>query len=105
MPVIKEENKINQQKLLQGIKSWKQKARDKYKIDLIALFGSWAKDEAKPDSDIDILINFLPEASLFDWVNLAQDMEDEFHHRVDLVPQSNLKQNLKSYIENDLIPL
>ncbi|MDH5719857.1 MAG: nucleotidyltransferase family protein [Spirochaetia bacterium] len=105
MPVIKEENKINQKKLLQVIKSWKQKARDNYKIDMIALFGSWAKGEAKPDSDIDILINFLPEASLFDWVNLAQDMEEELHHRVDLVPQSNLKQNLRSYIENDLIPL
>lgn len=41
----------------------------------IRIFGSVARGEDKPDSDIDLLVDFAPEASLLDLVGLQQDAE------------------------------
>ena len=42
----------------------------------IAVFGSVARGEAHPDSDVDLLVDFEPGASLLDHVGLFQDLED-----------------------------
>jgi hypothetical protein len=96
---------IEKNEFLEHIRGWKIRAHDEYKTELIGLFGSWARGEARHDSDIDILVEFLPGASLFDWVGLAQIMEEDLNHKVDLVPEKNLKQRLRSNIEAELIKL
>ena len=42
----------------------------------IAVFGSVARGEAHPDSDLDLLVDFEPGASLLDHIGLFQDLED-----------------------------
>jgi uncharacterized protein len=42
----------------------------------IAVFGSAARGEAHPDSDLDLLVDFEPGASLLDHIGLFQDLED-----------------------------
>lgn len=56
----------------------------------VAVFGSVARGEARPGSDIDFLVDFEPEASLLDHVGLLQDLEDLLGIGVDVVSRGGL---------------
>lgn len=59
----------------------------RWKIAELDVFGSVARDEAGPGSDIDLLVTFLPDAEwgLLDHVAMEQDVTGIFGRRVDLV--------------------
>jgi uncharacterized protein len=57
----------------------------------IAVFGSVARGEARPGSDIDLLVDFEPGASLLDQVGLFQDLEELLGTGVDVVSRGGLK--------------
>jgi len=59
----------------------------RWKIATLSLFGSAARDEMRPESDVDLLVEFLPEAhvGLLAFVGLQQEFEDLFGRDVDLV--------------------
>jgi predicted nucleotidyltransferase len=57
------------------------------------LFGSVLRDDFRPDSDIDVLVSFAPEAgwSLLDIVLLTEELEKVFGRKVDLVEKEALR--------------
>ena len=57
----------------------------------IAVSGSVTRGEAHPDSDLDLLVDFEPGASLLDHIGLFQDLEDLLGVGVDVVARSALK--------------
>lgn len=63
----------------------------------LALFGSALREDFGPESDVDLLVTFTPGArvSLFDLVDMAEDLSRLFGRRVDLVPKSGLKPRIR----------
>lgn len=65
----------------------------RWKIAELSLFGSVLRDDFRPDSDIDVLVEFGPEASwsAFDWVEMKEELERMLGRRVDLVSKRGLR--------------
>ena len=70
-----------------------------------ALFGSVARNEATPNSDIDIMIELEPDApiSLFDYIGITHYLSDLFPLRVDVANLSKLKLHVRPSAEHDAV--
>lgn len=64
-----------------------------WKVKELSLFGSALRDDFRPDSDVDVLVSFFADArwSLFDLVNMADELRDVFGRPVDLVEKEALR--------------
>jgi len=69
----------------------------------LALFGSTVRDEARPDSDIDVLVNFDGQATSKRYFGVQFYLEDLMGSPVDLVTNKALRPQLRPYIEKELI--
>ena len=58
-----------------------------------ALFGSVLRDDFRPDSDIDVLVTFTPDPgwSLFDWVDMKDELKVLLDREVDIADKQKLK--------------
>jgi hypothetical protein len=65
----------------------------KWDIQELALFGSVLREDFSPQSDVDVLVAFTPEArrSLFDLVEMKNELAELFGREVDLVSQRGLR--------------
>lgn len=70
-----------------------------------ALFGSLARGDNRPDSDIDVLIKIDPNAKidLFAYVGITQYIDDLFEQRVDVANYDALKSLVRPQAERDAI--
>ncbi len=84
------------------LKSAKEVLFNKYPIHKMALFGSVARGENKPDSDIDILVEFTHPVG-FEIVDLAEELETILKHKIDLVSRKAVKESMWRYIQKDLL--
>jgi predicted nucleotidyltransferase len=64
----------------------------RWKISEFAIFGSALRADFSPDSDVDVLISFAPQAnvSLFDMVHMQDELRDIFGREVDLISKRGL---------------
>ena len=69
-----------------------------YPIASLSVFGSVARDEAGPDSDVDILVEFSQPVGLFQFIDLQQQLEKAMGCRVDLGTPRSLKPRLKDSV-------
>ena len=71
-------------------------------VQRLALFGSVQRNEARGDSDVDILVEFVPGQKTFDHlIALAELLEGKLGHRVELVTAESLSPYLRPYILNE----
>lgn len=75
----------------------------KYGIKKAKLFGSYARGEQRPDSDLDLYIQCSPGTSLFDVFDLQHELEQQTGIKVDLATKIN--PNFIEYIEPDFIEI
>jgi predicted nucleotidyltransferase len=70
-----------------------------------ALFGSFARGDDRPDSDIDILVEIAPEAriGLFQYAGIVHYLEELFPARVDVANREGLKPLVRPGAERDAI--
>ena len=72
----------------------------RYRVRELAIFGSAARGEARPDSDVDLLVVFDEDASigLLALVGLQRELAGLFGRPVDLVPKDGLKPALRDEV-------
>ncbi|MDO8873634.1 MAG: nucleotidyltransferase family protein [Methanoregula sp.] len=64
----------------------------------VRIFGSVARNEARPDSDIDLLIDLDPDRSLLDVGGLAMDLSELLDHPVDVVTEAGLRERIRARV-------
>jgi len=72
----------------------------------LAVFGSYARGDDTPDSDIDLLVEFedppRKKLGLLEWVRLEREMGEKLGRKVDLVPAEGVKPRMRPSIEEDM---
>ena len=71
----------------------------------VRIFGSVARGEARPDSDIDFLVRLEDRRSLLDLVALWQDLEDLLGCEVDVVTERGLKERMRERVLREAVSL
>jgi predicted nucleotidyltransferase len=71
----------------------------------VRLFGSVARGEARPDSDIDVLVEFEPGRTLLDRIGLMQDLEDLLGRKVDVVTEKALHRLIRQQVLEQAVSL
>jgi predicted nucleotidyltransferase len=72
----------------------------RYRVRELSVFGSAARGEMRADSDIDLLVEFLPGADvdLVDHAGLMLELADLFGRKVDLVSKNGLKPFIRAFV-------
>lgn len=71
----------------------------------VRVFGSVARGEAGPDSDVDFLVRFKPDYRLWDRIGLKQDLEALLGRKVDVIHERFLREELRADILREARPL
>lgn len=73
----------------------------RFHVDRLEVFGSFAAGAAAPDSDLDILVTFEPDATPgLDFVTLQQEFEGLFGRHVDLLTRRSVEQSPNKYFRS-----
>lgn len=80
-----------------------QKELEKYGVKSLTLFGSVARNEARYDSDVDLLVEFNQPVGLFEFIDLKSYLESLLGCPVDLGTLSSLKPYLQARILEEAI--
>ena len=93
---------IDKTNILNYLKEHYSEFKNKYSVEQIGLFGSYARDEASENSDIDINVKMKP--SLFNMVAIKEHIENDLNRKVDImIEHKNIKPILLKMIQKDLI--
>ena len=81
-----------------------------YGVERVSLFGSIARGEDQPDSDVDILVHLKPRTSrpplgFVTWIGIERELSLRLHRPVDLVTEDGISPFIRPYIEQDRIVL
>ncbi len=72
--------------------------KEKYDVETIGIFGSYARNEAKEDSDIDIFVKMKPK--LLNMVAVKQKIEEDLDKKVDIV---RLREKMNPYLKKRIL--
>lgn len=91
------------EQILKILSEKKPDLQKRYPISELGIFGSYARGDYNEKSDIDILVDFNKGIDGFEYIRLAHELEDLFHHKIDIVSRGGIKPRYLSYVEKNLI--
>jgi len=100
-----EQHTIKLEEIKKVLKENKTILSNEFKIKEIGLFGSYLRDEAKEDSDIDVLVEFNKTVGLLEFIALENHLSDTLGIKVDLVMKSALKPRIGRHILEEVVYL
>lgn len=94
---------MTKSQLLKKLAEFKQSHQQEYGINQLGFFGSYSRDEAHTDSDVDIVVK-LTKQDLFNIIGIKQDLEEALNLPVDVVSyRKAMNPTLKAYIKRDAV--
>lgn len=84
------------------IMEYKRELEEKFKVKNIAIFGSYARNEQRKTSDVDILVEFSEPVRLL-FFHLADYLEKILGVKVDLLTVDGIKPNRRKYVMENII--
>ena len=94
---------MNRNEALAVLTKLKPQLQKQFGVSELALFGSAARDELRPDSDIDVLVKFDAVATSMRYFGVQFAIEDAMGMPVDLVTDNALRRELRPYVERERI--
>jgi hypothetical protein len=73
------------------LRDYKSVLKNKYHVNTLGVFGSYVQGKQAGDSDIDILVDFTAPISLFEFIDMEEELSNLLHVKVDLVSRNALK--------------
>jgi hypothetical protein len=93
---------MDREELLQIVRGALPELRVRHGVLHLDLFGSFARGEAGPDSDVDFLVTFQGEPTFASYMGLKEDLEALLDRNVDLVTLKGLKPRIREAVLSGL---
>jgi len=94
---------MNKEDIIAFLKTHKEEMRQKFGVTKIGLFGSYVRNEAKEDSDIDIAVEMNEEHIFRNFFALEQYLRNHLRKNVDIGTESSIKSIAKKRIMEEII--
>ena len=93
---------MNQEQIIERIRAHRGRLTE-FGVSSLSLFGSVARGEATEASDVDLLVRFEGRATFDRYMDLKLFLEDLIGRRVDLVTEKALREEVRPYVEQELL--
>lgn len=97
--------KKNINEIIEIIAGLREEIKDKFKADVVGVFGSYARGAQKESSDTDILVKFHAGATLLDLVGLSYFLEEKLNLKVDIVPVDTIREEIRERVLKEAVYL
>jgi len=94
---------MNKQVILDLLHEHLDDIQKQFDVKQLRLFGSAARDELRPDSDIDILVAFNGSATFDGYMDLRSYLEKLLGNKIDLITENGLRKEVRPNVEKDAI--
>lgn len=94
---------MRREEVLRILSQHRRHLEERHGVRFIAVFGSVARDQATPESDIDLLVEFATRPGFDGYMRLKEHLESLLGQRVDLVMTGALKPSVRPEIEREAI--
>ena len=94
---------MNRDDALRLLRTYKPTLAKRFGVTELALFGSFARDQATDHSDVDILVAFGGPATSKGYFGVQFYIEDLLRRRVDLVTQRSLRPEVRPFVEREAV--
>ena len=94
---------MQRDEVLAVLKAHRDELRERFGVQSIRLFGSVARGEGGPQSDIDVLVDFGGPAGFTQYMALLFHLEELLGAKVDLVTTRGLREELRPHVEREAV--
>ena len=94
---------MNRDQLLKILREHKPVLRERFGVTSLSLFGSFARDEGREDSDVDVIVTFDPRPDWKRYFGTVFYLEDLLGRQIDLAMKEDVRPEILPFVERDLI--
>ena len=92
---------MNRDEVLETLRKHKQVLRERFDVTGLALYGSFARNQATPESDVDVLVKFAGPPNWRRYFGAQAYLEDLFRRPVDLSTIGEVRSAIRPYVERE----